>query len=264
MADEKAVLFVDMLGFSNLTEQCSIEEEDFAELDRPNPKDFLRVRFEAVGENKLLEHYTKFSMAVEAAVDWELRSDKQLTAITFSDSAFIAVESVHTAISMGKSIMTQLIRERIPIRVGVAYGSFLVLRFRSDLSLRAGTHAAQFVGTGVVWSHAAAEASGIKGMRLLVHKSAAERVNDGEFVPQAPQLAHRIVELAPTEQTNKVSVVFEISHLNSGPNHSDGELWAHIQAMRDDSPEGAWPHYVATLDSITRMRAQLGREPLPS
>lgn len=262
MADEKAVLFVDMLGFANLTEQCSVDVDDFAELDRPNPNDFLTVRFESVGNNKLIEHYTKFNMAVDAAVDWELLSVKQLTAIAFSDSAFIAVESVHTAISVGKSIMTRLMRERIPVRVGVAFGSFLVLRFRSDLSLRAGTHAAQFVGTGVVWSHAAAEESGIKGMRLLVHKSAAEKVNDGEFVPQAPELAHRILPLVAIEQNNRAGVVCEISHLNSGRNNWDEELWADVQAMRKDAPERAQSHYVATLDSITRMRAQLGREPL--
>jgi hypothetical protein len=210
----------------------------------------------------LIEHYAKFNMAVDAAVEFELLSDKQLTAIAFSDSAFIAVDSVHTAISVGKSILTRLMRDRIPVRVGVALGSFLVPRFRSDLSLRAGTHAAQFVGTGVVWSHAAAEESRIKGMRLLVHKSAADRVNDGEFVPQAPALAHRILPLSATELKNGAGVVCEVSHLNSGPNNWDQELWADVQAMRSDAPEGAQLHYVATLDSITRMRAQLGREPL--
>jgi hypothetical protein len=49
MPDEKAVLFVDMLGFANLTEQCSVEQDDFAQLDRPNPRDFLGVRIDAVG-----------------------------------------------------------------------------------------------------------------------------------------------------------------------------------------------------------------------
>ncbi len=262
MADDKAVLFVDLLGFSVLTQECRVDEGDFAVLDRPNRNDFLGVRLESVGNNRLIKNYTKFHMALDSAVEWELLSDTQVTAIAFSDSAFIAVDCVYTAISMGKAIMVALMRDRIPARIGVACGSFVVLRFRSDLSLRAGTHAAQFVGTGVVWAHAAAELSGIKGLRLLVHGSAADRINDGDIVKTAPELAHRIVPLAAAEQENRANVMFEINHLNPGPNNWDEDLWADVQAMRAEAPPSALPHYVATLESITRMRAQFGREPL--
>ena len=260
--DEKAVLYVDMLGFSALTEKFPVETADFAVVDRPNKKDFLRVKFEALGNNKLIEHYTKFNMAVDDAVDWELLSEDRLTVISFSDSAFIAVDSVYTAISMGRGIVTRLLRERIPVRCAVAFGSFVVLRFRSDLSLRAGTHAAQFLGTGVVWSHAAAELSRIKGMRILLHSSAAGVLDRPEHAAPAPDLAHVILPLPPEERQNPARVTLEVSHLNGEPNNWDKELWDDVTAMKTEAPEAAQMHHVATLDSINRMRQALGREPL--
>jgi hypothetical protein len=92
--DQKAVLFVDLLGFGALTESCVVDSEVFAVLDRPNENDFLRVRWESIEMNRLVWNYMHFNMAVDGAITEALLTDTKVTAITFSDSAFIATDSV--------------------------------------------------------------------------------------------------------------------------------------------------------------------------
>lgn len=264
MNETKAVVYVDLLGFSALTEACPVDADDFAVLDRPNKEDFLRVKLESVGNNRLIEHYMKFNMAVDHAVEWQLLSHPDLTAITFSDSAFIAADSVYTAVCLAKAIVTKLIREQIPVRCGIAYGSFLVLRFRSDLSLRAGTHAAQFLGTAVVWAHAAAELSRIKGLRILLHRSAVDVMGEREHRAPVPQLEHRKLPLVAAEAQNAAGAIAEVNFLNAGPNNRDEEVWQNVLAMRAAAPASAQMHYRATLESINRMRLALSRDALTS
>ena len=171
------MLYVDLLGFSNLTLKWPVLRDDFWIMDRPNREDFLRVRLESTGSNRLIETYMHFNMAIDDAIEEALLQDTELKVIAFSDSAFIATDRVYDAIDIALSIWTRLMREHIPVRFGVAYGSFLVMRFRSDISLRAETHAAQFAGKAVVWAHAACEL-GPEGFRLFIHPSAAEVLGD--------------------------------------------------------------------------------------
>ena len=48
-----------------------------------------------------------------------------------------------------------------------------------------------------------------------------------------------------------------------GDNERASRVAAAVRAMRKEAPAKAQPHYTATLDSITRMREQLGSQPLP-
>ena len=45
--------------------------------------------------------------------------------------------------------MQSLLRRGVPIRIGIASGSFEAVRFRSDITSGGGDHAAHFPGTGV-------------------------------------------------------------------------------------------------------------------
>ena len=69
---------------------------------------------------------------------------------------------------------------------GIAYGTFSAVRFRSDVTLEGGDHAAYFLGTGVARAHAA-ETCGIKGIRILLHPSAAALLADPEHNPSGPR-----------------------------------------------------------------------------
>lgn len=72
------------------------------------------------------------------------------------------------------------------MRAGIAYGTFAAVRFRSDVTLDGSDHAAHFLGTGVVRAHAA-ETCGIKGIRILLHPSAAALLADPQHNAPLPE-----------------------------------------------------------------------------
>ena len=105
--DYRAVVFVDLLGFSDLTLKWPVIEDEFRVLDRPNKIDFLGVRLESVGNNRLIEAYMHFTMALDEVIEYQLLCDNPIRSITFSDSAFIATEHVEDAISIANEIWSR-------------------------------------------------------------------------------------------------------------------------------------------------------------
>jgi hypothetical protein len=267
--EDRAVLFVDLLGFSRLTLKWPVVKDQFWLLDRPNKQDFLRVRLESTGNNRLIETYMHFNMALDSAIEHALLQDTQVTAIAFSDSAFLATDRVYDAMDIAEDIWHQLLKEHIPVRCGIAYGSFLVMRFRSDISLRAETHAAQFAGKGVVWAHAACELSGLKGFRIFLHPSAAKQIGDPNVGRSEFGLVKSTLTLLENERSEHVAKEMMLLHKRNTrlKDIMDRELWRDIQTMHqaailEEAPEGALAHHAATFDAINRMREQFGRPPL--
>ena len=91
-----------------------------------------------------------------------------LTVVAFSDSAFVVTSHLFEAAELAERLLRSLLTQRVPARIGIAYGSFHALRFRSDITAEGSDHVACFLGTGRRSDHAA-EACGIKGMRILLH-----------------------------------------------------------------------------------------------
>src|SRR5437870_5686600 len=87
---------------------------------------------------------------------------RSVTAITFSDSAFIAFTHLIDAVTLAVDFTQSMLSQKIPVRMGVAFGSFAALRFRSDVTAEGGDHASEFLGTAVVRAYQA-ERCGIKG-----------------------------------------------------------------------------------------------------
>jgi hypothetical protein len=210
-----------------------------------------------------------FNMAIDDAIEFALLQDVEVKAITFSDSAFIATERVYEAIDIAQNIWARLMKEHIPVRCGVAYGSFLVMRFRSDVSLRAETHAAQFAGKAVVWAHAACELSGLKGFRIFIHPSAAEVVGDPDVGGSEFKMFKTLLRLGEDERSEHVAsevMLLQSTHVKV-KDVIDRQWWRCIQSMRqaaieDGAPAGALAHYAATFDALNRMRGLLDRSPL--
>lgn len=165
--DNKIVLFVDILGFAALTESYPIDIDLIKAYDR-----ILSVTDDIIhraSRNQLTHTFSKFHSSLQGAL--HLASMRHpLTAITFSDSAFVATTHAFEAVSIAVDLLHALLSSNIPTRMGIAYGSFAALRFRSDITSDGGDHAVQFLGTAVVRAHAA-ETCGIKGLRILLHPS---------------------------------------------------------------------------------------------
>jgi hypothetical protein len=87
--------------------------------------------------------------------------------------------------------MRSFIRNDMPVRMGLSYGSFTNYEFKTGVLPNGHLmFAAPFMGTAVVDSYRA-ESSGIKGMRILVHPS---------FFMSAPDLDEFLVPLPKSEQ----------------------------------------------------------------
>ena len=257
--DNKVVLFADVLGFSALTESWPLDIDLCSVGDRP-----LACQFGAIFEshNELAHTFSGFHCSLRATLSLA-RMSHPLTAVTFSDSVFVATTHAYEAINIAINLLQALLPQKIPIRIGIGYGTFAALRFRSDITADSGDHAAQFLGTAIVRAHAA-ESCGIKGMRILLHPSVIPMLDDINHNPvfterRSPQFRYSCC--SEKEQLNKARVCHEIDYWHLPPTR-EAEAWRGLQDMWDRSPLSEIRHYEATAEAINRMRIAQGCAPL--
>lgn len=254
ITDNKIVMFVDLLGFASLTEAHPIEPDLIKAFDRPFSLNIDMIL--ASRENLLTRLFTSFHHSLKATIDLA-KMRHRLTAITFSDSAFIAATHLFEAANVAVDLLQSLLRQRVPVRVGIAHGSFEAIRFRSDVTVDGGDHAAHFLGTGVVRSHAT-EMCGIKGIRLLLHPSAVPLLDDAAHNPPLPDKDRiRYLECSAEESSNTAGVRYEIDYWRFKPT-AEAKAWHALQDMWDAAPQFALKHYQATAEAINRMRVGQG------
>jgi hypothetical protein len=246
-------VFADLLGFAALTEQHELDAPSLRGSDR------LDTIFSSTfNKNPLTKAFTEFHRAMR----WGLQLSQlrySSTAITFSDSAFVATARLYQAAGIAMHLMQSLLRRGVPVRMGIAHGSFEAVRFRSDITADGGDHAAHFLGTGVVRAHAT-ESCGIKGFRILLHPSAAALLEDPAHNPPAPAEEHvTCLDCATSESENRARVLSEVNYWSFRPTE-EKKAWREFQVMWDAAPEAQHHHYQATAEAINRMRTARGEE----
>ncbi|MHB2027143.1 MAG: hypothetical protein ACYCPQ_11020 [Elusimicrobiota bacterium] len=255
-SEDKAVLFVDMLGFASLTESHPLDVDRL----RTHERLFSFVeRYLGAPKNPLADKFHLFHNGLKNAISMA-NMHHPLTAISFSDSAFIATTHLHQTVSIAADFMRCMIGCSVPIRAGIGYGSFAALRFKSDITSDGGDHSVQFLGTAVVRA-TIAEKCGIKGFRILLHPSAASLLVDPTHNPPAVQNPIHVLDCAPGELVNKASVQQEISYWDY-PITREASAWKAFQDMWDKAPPTERNHYEATAEAINRMRIARGCAPL--
>lgn len=256
IAQERVLAFVDVLGFATLTEAHELDQEATLLSDRLLSPSLTYEMIARSQKNHLTRIFSGFHQTLKATLQLA-QMRHPLTAITFSDSAFIAARNLIDIASLAADMVTSLLAQGIPVRVGIAHGSFAALRFRSDIAGDGGDHAAHFLGTAVVRAHAA-ESCGIKGMRILLHPSAHALLSDPIHNPPAADL--RVVPCL-TDERNKAGVSWEVDYWRLRPSHEKA-AWHALQDMWTTSPESEHLHYQATAEAINRMRISRGAAPL--
>jgi hypothetical protein len=248
---DKVVLFADLLGFAALTEQHPIDASSLRTSDRLDT--ILGTAFK---KNPLTHAFSEFHRTIR----WTLQTSQLMhssTAITFSDSAFVATTWLHEGVSIAVHLMQSLLRCGVPMRIGIASGSFEAVRFRSDVTADGGDHAAHFLGTGVVWAHRT-ESCGVSGCRILLHPSAAILLDDSLHNPPPPASEHVMhLECSATECQNERGVVREINYWSFG-SADEKSAWRALQKMWDEAPEAERRHFQSTAEAIDRMRIARG------
>jgi hypothetical protein len=258
--DNKVILFIDLLGFAALTESYPIDLELLKARDRLYSLNIDTIL--AASRNHLTRTFSGFHWSLGAVLN-SAGMRHPFTAITFSDSAFVATTYAYEAVNIAIDLLHTLLQQKIPVRIGVAYGSFATLRFKSDITSDGGDHAAQFLGTAIVRAHAA-ETCGIKGLRILLHPSVMPLLDDIHHNP-APTVgrSHPLLYLkcSEKERLNKASVLHEIDYWHLIPT-KEAEAWRGLQDMWNNAPLSEVEHYKATAEAINRMRIAQGHEPL--
>lgn len=204
----QVVVFVDMLGFSTLSENNEVEEQIYEELQRPGAVEFLTASLE--DSNQLSQRFVRFHLLI-ADVVREVRLQEDGTSITFSDCAFFATGRLHSGIEYAVGVMQRALHEHIPVRIGIAYGQFLVVRIKADFGFTNQDHVVQFLGSGVSRANAA-ERCGPKGLRILLHPSVLPLFTDKYHQPlYGSRLYFQPIPLTDNEQANRVGVTSEVN-----------------------------------------------------
>lgn len=256
---EHVVMFADLLGFAALTEANAIDVRMLRARERLGS---MTVDDLVAPSNPLTEAFTRFHQAVKWQImmaEWKF----PITAITFSDSAFIATAHLWESVSFAAGLSYSLLSQRVPIRVGIALGSFAALRFRSDIGADGGDHAAQFLGTAVVRAYQT-EKCGIKGMRVLLHPSLEPLLSDSKHNPSEPPVGInplKLLEVSNKESANQAGVRYELNYWDMAPT-KEGEAWHALQDMWASAPAYVQEQYRATAEAVGRMREAQGEAPL--
>ena len=245
------ILFVDMLGFAALVEREGDELNELnpvftgVELYSPSPAESL-LGYRFINFHRCLN---------EARV--RLQEMRAGTAIVFSDSAFLRMDTLDNAIHIARTLMFELVTSEVPVRMGLARGSYRMLRFLTDESAQVSFHVSQFLGTGIVRAYRA-EGCGVPGLRILLHP---------DLEPLLDKKALRIIPVKPSEHM-RLNVQSEVNYLDATDNHLGRDFDDCIQFdclrwMIGDTDESLQYHYVETFNAWNIMRAQLGRAPYP-
>lgn len=251
---DQFVLFVDMLGFSALTEQ-------FPPLIPPGG--YVRRRYRTpqtdVEATLLSRRFERFHKTITARLVENLNMYPELphTNIVFSDCAFVVFGSYWGTSHYAVRLMRDLILQRVPCRMGIASGSFNLVRHSTNTDDHTVVYATQFLGSAVSRAHAA-EHAGLKGMRIALHSSVGQALVPNPYSSPWPMLEY---DGAPTliGELNYASVPGDKSahHLSSVPfDQLDSDLLLAIKAMRDDAPTSQAHHYDDTLNVFQLMQRQ--------
>jgi hypothetical protein len=246
------VLFVDILGFASLVEEQGDLLDDLspiftgAELYSPTP-----------AESLLGYRFVNFHRCLNEA-RFDLQKLGAGTAIVFSDCGFFRIDSVEEAIEVARQLMFRLVNCGVPVRMGMAKGSFRMLRVMTDTSQHVSFHMSQFLGTGIVRAYLA-EQCGLSGLRILLHPNLENLIDSKR---------HLILSVKASGKPLKLNVQSEVSYIglepyDNGPDYQDCIEFDSLRAMYGEAAEDVQYHYIDTFRAWNRMREQLGRPSYP-
>jgi hypothetical protein len=246
------VLFVDMLGFAALV------EEQGELLDELNPIFTGTELYSPSEEESLLGYrFVNFHRCLNEA-RFDLQKLGAGTAIVFSDCAFFRIDAIHDAIEVARKLMFRLVDSGVPARMGIAQGTFRMLRVMTDTSQQVSFHMSQFLGTGIVRAYKT-EQCGLSGLRILLHPNVISSLD-----PEAL----RIIPIPPSDRALKLTVEFEVNYMGldpcvKSPDYEDCLQFDSLRNMCGEADENVQYHYIDTYHAWNRMREQIGRPAYP-
>ena len=242
------VLFADMLGFKRLVLGHRTPFPENLEfrgrlVERP-------ARGSGVSSgNPLSSAFRAFHLSVNQVLNlttWHA----PVSIVVFSDSMFLASTETRDCVAFAERLIRLGLHRDMPLRMGMAMGSFIGYGFSYEESPSIKYASSQFFGTGVVNSIEAEKC--LKGIRIAVHPSA---------VTEIDRLDARQVMPVPTEEKGP-NVSHELSYLPKVPDpmgdmELDTDIEAKILELQTRAPKvtSVQAHYSRSLEALGRMTA---------
>ena len=240
---DHTLIFVDMLGFAELVEKhpCRIE-------DAPPTDD----GYEVVHTAPTQRQFNLFDKVLDDSIQ---QRDGDISAMLFSDCAFLNPGNSLRAALIARDLMRKFIKAGVPVRMGIGKGTFYSFGYSTETGGDSMVVSkSRFIGTAVVRAHAAEQCGG-KGMRIFVHPKVDDLDSRADF---------KILDLP--EPFNGVKRELDyLCQSRSGQERStvdvcDRALFSRVAAMKDPKAKlSIRKHYVATLKALNRMRESRGR-----
>jgi hypothetical protein len=249
MADNQFVAFGDLMGFAALVEGSPQPEEADLAMQARGGKSALAASM--AWQNPLTKQYSSFHTELGRALR-EIPLRAPVSAVVFSDSFFVASGKDSDVFDFAERFMRVCLFRKLPIRIGIGYGSFVSQRFSYESTYGLEIISAQFLGTGVVFAHRA-ERVEERGLRIFVHRSAAQATSS-ESIKRKLILLH-----TPFEVSHELSFMPEKA---SESEHVDGTIVVNLTEMANNSSRDTrvQRHYDATRAAIDLMLERVGRE----
>lgn len=239
------VAFLDILGFAHRV--ASLPETDQEGLSRSLQAAGNEARYDrslSPAARSLLFDFKSFQDIVSRSAG-RLRAESRT--FLFSDCAFVASTDAVQILDFCDLVYEWMFHAGIPIRGGLGFGGLAIVGVGSSVI---GPHSASsclFLGSGVVAAHRA-ESSGLKGLRLFVHRSAAEVINSVR--------SKLLVELPPKERREDVLHECNLGLLSStGADgfHRRTVYLCQARKMRRAAPSWTAKQYRSTEAALSRM-----------
>jgi hypothetical protein len=247
---DKIIVFVDMLGFARLT-------EDY-------PRQIYRYRkghIRGSGTSESQNQLGTFHSVLDQTTQYFSRYVSGISAMSFSDCGFVKVGNPFLSATFASALMQHFVRAGVPVRMGMAAGTFWPVRMSSDVYGSSTVSRAIFYGSAIVRAHQA-ESCGLSGMRIFLHESL--ETEFGSITSRFPVLRLKrkakkaVAELSYLYQEE---AYFDVNHPD--PLEDDLMLWKMASLMRLSLPRNVRPRvrlqYSETLSALNRMRLASAR-----
>jgi hypothetical protein len=256
-------LFIDMLGFSALT----LKHPDWIEFHYTYEDG--DVASETAASSPSADQLDQFHKTLDRLL--EQPGHMAARAFSFSDCAFIVFNFSEYALEFAIPAMASFIEQDIPVRMGIAHGTFHVRRLSMEHLGHMEITRAHFFGSAVVLAHKAEQTAG-KGMRIFIDDSVLR-----DLERRRNSKSRHLPLKRPSKSVRyELDFLFDVSPSDSNSLEAerlDEALFDHIYRMRDkvriaeankkrvNAPVDGrvLRQYDETIAAMNRMRKSRGR-----
>jgi len=242
---EHTLIFADMLGFAALT-------EDFPKhLIHSGPDEY---GFQHTSSAESFNTFNRFHRILDQSV-FQHSLNGSVCALLFSDCAFLEFGNSLLAAVAATELMRNFILEKIPVRMGIGKGTFYPFMFSTELRDSTIVSRSRFIGTAVVYAHAAEQCGG-RGLRIFLHPS---------LRPDIATIQRRIRTMALAKPYRnacwELDFLYETKPAQEKPSaeEEDRSLFNAVLEMQAIAPKSVHRQYTQTITAMNGMRRENSR-----